>query len=350
MAPFVSTFHRPRQVPCRHASWSRSQHRPPSHSPYANLVSPLPLRNRARRDLPSRGDPRDPRGREEAVIKIPGQFSKQIAAFPAPLRKLIEAELKAGNAIVELSSCFPAPPAGAYVKLAKPVSTRARKTSRAITYYDRNASGYSGEFTDAERFYFVLEPPRPPEPPPDMNALRAQLEAKQRAADAARFEAHRTGKQEKSKRGLEAGRSPVPPQPARVTTPKVETAVDRFRESMVGTYERWHDGIGYDVALFETATPDELVEIENLLLSRSVDDWRDVEALASLDSPRARVALRKALQSSNHRVRFDFWCNRNFRHGPKARRPAHPDVVGRGCRSATTPPASSRRTGPLRGS
>ena len=232
-------------------------------------------------------------------MRIPEPYRKQIAAFPSPLRKLIEAELRAGNAIVELSSCFPAPPTGAYVMLAKPVSTRARKTSRAIKFYDRNSSSYSGEFTNAERFYFVLESPRPPEPPPDMNAIRAQLEAKQRAADAALYEAQRTGKQKKSKRTIKGVHSPISPQPAPAPAPKVESAMDRFRESMVGTYDRWHDGIGYDIAIFETATPDELVEIENLLLSRSVDDWRDVEALAALDSPRARMALRKALQSSS---------------------------------------------------
>lgn len=237
-------------------------------------------------------------------MKTPAPFAQEIAAFPAALRKLIEAELKAGNKIVELSSSFPAPPAGAYVKLEKPVSTRPRKTSRGVNFYDRNSSSYSGEFTDAKRFYFVLEPPRPPEPPPDMNAIRAQLEAKQRASDAALYEAQRTGKQKKSKRYVEAVPSLIPPQPTRAATPRVETAVERFRESMVVNYERWHEGIGYDIAIFKTATPEELVDIENLLLARGVDDWRDVEALAALDSPRARVALRKALNSSNHRVRI----------------------------------------------
>lgn len=56
------------------------------------------------------------------------------------------------------------------------------------------------------------------------------------------------------------------------------------------------------MAIIHTATPEELVEIENLLLSRGADDWQDVEALAAIDSPRARVALRKALESPNHRV------------------------------------------------
>lgn len=90
---------------------------------------------------------------------------------------------------------------------------------------------------------------------------------------------------------------PAPPPPAGPAT-----LLERFRESMVGNYERWHDGIGYDLNLLRAASPDERVEIENLLVSRPVENWRDVEALAALDSPRARVLLRQALRSRNHEV------------------------------------------------
>lgn len=227
------------------------------------------------------------------------------ADFPDALRELIEAELKAGNQIVELSSTFPAPPAGAYVKLENPVTTRPRESSEGVSFYDRNSSSYSGEFTDAKRFYFVLEPPRPPEPEPDMDAIRAEMEARQAAADAqlyadqaANYNSPREDPGELPERRAVALPSPIP------AVHKVETAVDRFRESMVCTYDRWREGTGYDVGIFKMASPEELVEIETLLLSRGIDDWRDVEALASLDSPRAKVALRKALKSSHHRVRL----------------------------------------------
>lgn len=72
---------------------------------------------------------------------------------------------------------------------------------------------------------------------------------------------------------------------------------------MVIDYEKWHDGIGYDLSLLRSASAEELAAIEALLLARSVDDWRDVEALAALDSPRARVALQAAAKSPDHRVR-----------------------------------------------
>ncbi len=109
---------------------------------------------------------------------------KEIEAFPAALRELIEAELEAGNKIVQVSSTFPAPPAGAYVLLERPVSTRPRETANGIRFFDRNSSKYSGEFVDADRFYFVLEPPHPPQPEPDMDAIRRELEEKERAANA----------------------------------------------------------------------------------------------------------------------------------------------------------------------
>ncbi len=235
-------------------------------------------------------------------MKIPEQFAKEFATFPAALRKLVEAELKAGNEIAGLAHGFPAAPCGAYLKLAKPVGPRRRKSAGEITFFDRNTSDYSGEFTDAKRHFFVLEPARAPEPKPDMNALRAEREAKQRAADEKLYKAQARGKRKAEKPYVPATPSPLPAGPA-ATTIRPATAVDRFRESMVCTYDRWHDGIGYDLEILKTATPEELVEIEELLLPRATDDWRDVEALAALDSPRARVALRKALKSSNHQVR-----------------------------------------------
>src|SRR5580765_5672103 len=99
-------------------------------------------------------------------------FATRVAEFPPVLRRLLEAELAGGNEIAEIASCFPAPPAGAYVKLARPITTRPRTKGEGLDFYDRNSSIYSGEWTDANRFFFVLEPPNPPEPEPDMDAIR----------------------------------------------------------------------------------------------------------------------------------------------------------------------------------
>lgn len=47
-----------------------------------------------------------------------------------------------------------------------------------MRFYARNNSSYAGEFTTEQRHFFVLEPPLPPEPPPDMDAIRRSLEPK----------------------------------------------------------------------------------------------------------------------------------------------------------------------------
>ncbi|MBP6392180.1 MAG: hypothetical protein KA175_15895 [Flavobacteriales bacterium] len=104
--------------------------------------------------------------------------SQKLAEFPAPLRALIEAELEAGNTIVAIENGFPAAPCGASVKLAKAVHDERRRSTAEVSFYVRNNSSYAGEFTTAQRHYFVLEPPLPPEPPPDMDAIRRSLEPK----------------------------------------------------------------------------------------------------------------------------------------------------------------------------
>jgi hypothetical protein len=197
----------------------------------------------------------------------------RIVQFPPPLRELITAELANGNSIAEIASCFPAPPAGAYCKLARPVTTRPRTTTAELSYYDRNSSLYSGEWTDERRFYFVIEPPRPPAPEPDMDAIRT------------------------------ARNSPPPVKAASTGSRAATTLIERFRESMRIDYEKWHDGIGYDLSLIDAASPAERKVIEVMLISRGVNDWRDVEALARVNSLPARKALRRAMMNGNVEVR-----------------------------------------------
>lgn len=219
--------------------------------------------------------------------------TKAIAEFPTPLQALIKAELAAGNSIVEISTRFPAPPVGACLKLAKRVTTLPRESGKDIRFYEHNGADYSGEFSDAKGFFFVLEPPLPPEPATDMDAIRAEHEARQRAADAALLaKTKRKSRQlrRQAKRHPSTQNAVHPPTPPSKSSPLVE----RFRASMVMNHERWHDGTGYDLELLPSATPEEREQIEQLLLSGGVKDWRDIEALATFNSPRAQDALRTA--------------------------------------------------------
>ena len=193
--------------------------------------------------------------------------SAELDAFPPPLRKLIEDELQAGNTIQEIAHCFPAPPAGAYVKLEKPVTTRARQSGGGLEHREHNGSLYSGWFTDERGFYFVVEPPGPPPEEPDMDAIRAAHEPAQ-------------------------------------SIPPVPVAKNTFQQSMIIDYEKWHEGIGYDLDALRAMTPEERTETETMLIAHGIEGWRDVEALAEFDTMRSRRALRKAAKSADAEIRM----------------------------------------------
>ena len=112
------------------------------------------------------------------TLKLTPEQTRELAGFPPALKALVEAELTAGNTLLEIGGGHPAPPIGACAKLEKKVSTRPRASDEALSFYERNSSSYCGEFTDATRHFFVLEAPEPPPPEPDMDAIRKSLEPK----------------------------------------------------------------------------------------------------------------------------------------------------------------------------
>jgi hypothetical protein len=69
-------------------------------------------------------------------------------------------------------------------------------------------------------------------------------------------------------------------------------------------YEKWHDGVGYDLDAIAAAPPQERAAIQNLLLQRGTRDWRDVEALAALNTPAAQSELMAALEHSDAQIRL----------------------------------------------
>ncbi len=79
--------------------------------------------------------------------------------------------------------------------------------------------------------------------------------------------------------------------------------ISRFIESMTMTRERWHDGAGYDLQLLDEATEAEREQIENLLRSRGIKDWRDVEALVTLGTSPAREIVMNTYESGDAKTR-----------------------------------------------
>jgi len=79
--------------------------------------------------------------------------------------------------------------------------------------------------------------------------------------------------------------------------------LQRFKNSMVITYEKWHDGVGYDIEAIDLASPAEREIIEQTLIQHSPRDWRDIEALAKINSEKARQAIVNAMKDPNPDVR-----------------------------------------------
>jgi hypothetical protein len=185
-------------------------------------------------------------------MPIPAEFQQAIQALPERLSAFLQAELSAGNGIAELQS------GGRRVVLKRRVMTRQRASRGGIVYqYAENA------FTDERGDYFIIEP---------------------------EFEAQPV------KRGWDHSPSWTAPVSA-------ASAVTRFVESMSIDYDKWKEGEGYDLTQIEAANDDERERIEARLLGSGINGWRDVEALAALDTPRARAALKKALKDGNEEVR-----------------------------------------------
>ena len=69
-------------------------------------------------------------------------------------------------------------------------------------------------------------------------------------------------------------------------------------------FEEWHDGIGYNIAAIRLASQVELDAIEKILITHSPRDWRDIEALAEINTKRARETIKEAIKDPNPVVRI----------------------------------------------
>jgi hypothetical protein len=95
----------------------------------------------------------------------------------------------------------------------------------------------------------------------------------------------------KTKKTIKEGNSSLP------------TPLQRFEDSMKIGFEEWHDGIGYDIAAIRIASQAELDVIERLLINHSPRDWRDIEALAEINTKFARETIKEAIKDTNPVVR-----------------------------------------------
>jgi len=202
---------------------------------------------------------------------VPAEYQQDVSQLPRELRELLLAELNAGNTIVDAGHSHPAPPVGAFIKLANLVTTRVRQSGDGLHFSARNNSQYCGEFTDEDRRFFILEASIADSSYPDMDEIRARLEGPGVSPHSVVDEADRE-------------------------------ALKRFDDSREMTYDRWREGTGYDLAAMMRVSEPSRSAIElSLIPARS---WRDVEALVALGSPRAERALLDASRSVDVELRM----------------------------------------------
>lgn len=82
-----------------------------------------------------------------------------------------------------------------------------------------------------------------------------------------------------------------------------DSPLHRFQKSMEIDYEKWHDGIGYDLDAIRAATKTQRKAIEQILIHHSPRDWRDIEALAEIKTVSARKIIKNAIRDPNPDVR-----------------------------------------------
>ena len=211
---------------------------------------------------------------------ISERFRTAVDSLSPNLRSLLDSELAAGNRIKRVEAGDPAPGDGVCVMLAKLVSTRARATGDGLTFWLESSSEYKASFTDQDARNFILEAPLESDGAyPDMNEIREELNGGNASSTAP-----------------SSGATPHAPIDA-----SNFSIVDKFRAGMTMDFDMWHDGIGYKLDVLTEATDEDKARILTLLVPPN--GWRDVEALAALETDGARAALHQALQSDNAEVR-----------------------------------------------
>lgn len=73
-------------------------------------------------------------------------------------------------------------------------------------------------------------------------------------------------------------------------------AYTRFKQSMILDYDKWKEGTPYDIAALSDVTEEERNLLTDEICERSSLDWRDVEALRALATPKAIQRVGKAAE------------------------------------------------------
>ena len=91
--------------------------------------------------------------------------------------------------------------------------------------------------------------------------------------------------------------------PTRPPKPEPTEAFTRFKASMILDYDAWKEGTPYDIPALADVTPEERDALVDEICDRGGSlDWRDVEALRALGTPKAIKRVGKAATLRERRV------------------------------------------------
>jgi hypothetical protein len=91
-----------------------------------------------------------------------------------------------------------------------------------------------------------------------------------------------------------------------LAAPPPSAAYDAFVKSMEMDYDKWHDGVGYDLGALSKLGPEERNKATSLLIQRlgTGGDWRELEALARIATPLALHAVKRAHETGPLQTRL----------------------------------------------
>ena len=96
----------------------------------------------------------------------------------------------------------------------------------------------------------------------------------------------------------------MPPPPEEPTP-----AYLRFKQSMIIDYDKWKEGEPYDLAALADVTCEERDLIVDEICQRSTLDWRDVEALRILATPKAIGRISAAASTQTDGAGIEAFCD-----------------------------------------
>jgi hypothetical protein len=223
------------------------------------------------------------------------RIALQVELLPAGIKQILDQQLAAGNVLQDVEIGAGAEAGKVAIMLDHPFRYVPDALPAGIEYHElKNRNPMIFEFCTTDKkwslFTAKFKPMvlQPVQGPPDPTA--AYIERMKQVCEREEAEAKRRAEGVRENNGEYV--EPRPGDPAQ-----------RFIASMKMTFEMWHDGNGYDLESLDQIPADQIKDVQATLLNHRPVDWRDIEALARIDSPEAKAAVVAALNHSDPKVR-----------------------------------------------